>query len=80
MAELSITLQLPFYRLNQVKAEEFERLTILNNQMAKDLLVVDKKGRKKETSDAFKHIKIGSISMFLNIFPIIWALWKNVAA
>jgi putative transposase len=42
MAELSITLKLPFYRLNQVKANEFERLTELNTQVANDLLDISK--------------------------------------
>jgi len=48
--------------------------------VANDLLAVDKKEHKKETKVAFKHIKIGSILMFLNMFPIIWTLWKNVTA
>jgi putative transposase len=61
MAELSITLKLPFHRLNQVKADEFERLTILNTQTANDLLKVEKSERKKLTSAAFKHIEIGSM-------------------
>lgn len=61
MAELTITLKLPFYRLNQVKALEFERLTAVNTQVANDLLNVDKKERKKLTSAAFKHIEIGSM-------------------
>lgn len=61
MAELSITLKLPFYRLNQIKALEFERLTAVNTQVANDLLGVDKKERKKLTSAAFKHIEIGSM-------------------
>lgn len=61
MAELTITLKLPFYRLNQVKALEFERLTAVNTQVANDLLKVDKKERKKLTSAAFKHIEIGSM-------------------
>ncbi|MBW4648682.1 MAG: transposase [Kastovskya adunca ATA6-11-RM4] len=60
MAELSITLKLPFYRLNQVKAQEFERLTVLNTQVANDLLKIEKSERKKLTSSAFKHIEIGS--------------------
>lgn len=60
MAELSITLKLPFYRLNQVKAQEFERLTALNTQVANGLLEMDKSERKKLTSSAFKHIEIGS--------------------
>jgi len=61
MAELTITLKLPFYRLNQVKALEFERLTAVNTQVANDLLNVEKKERKKLTSAAFKHIEIGSM-------------------
>ncbi|MGL5804990.1 MAG: RNA-guided endonuclease TnpB family protein [Xenococcaceae cyanobacterium] len=61
MANLSITLKLPFYRLNHVKALEFERLTAVNTAVANDLLKVDKKERKKLTSAAFKHIEIGSM-------------------
>lgn len=60
MAELSITLKLPFYRLNQVKAKEFERLTTLNTEVANNLLKIEKSERKKLTSSAFKHIEIGS--------------------
>ena len=61
MAELTLTLKLPFYCLNQVKALEFERLTAINTQVANDLLQVDKKERKKLTSAAFKHVEIGSM-------------------
>lgn len=61
MAELSITLKLPFHRLNQVKADEFERLTMLNTQVANHLLKVNKSDRQKLTSAAFKHIEIGSM-------------------
>lgn len=60
MAELTLTLRLPFYRLNQVKALEFERLTIVNTQVANDLLLIDKKERAKLTSSAFRHVEIGS--------------------
>lgn len=60
MAELTLTLKLPFYRLNQVKALEFERLTAVNTQVANDLLAVDNKERKKLTSSAFRHVEIGS--------------------
>ncbi|MBW4504577.1 MAG: hypothetical protein KME57_34780 [Scytonema hyalinum WJT4-NPBG1] len=60
MAELSLTLKLPFYRFNKVKALEFERLTAVNTQVANDLLLVDKKERKKLTSSAFHHVEIGS--------------------
>jgi hypothetical protein len=61
MAELTLTLKLPFYRLNQVKATEFERLTVVNTLVANELLQVDKKERKKLTSAAFHHIEIGTI-------------------
>lgn len=60
MAELSITLKLPFYRLNQVKAEEFERLTAVNTEVANDMLKIDKSERKKLTSSDFRHVAIGS--------------------
>ncbi len=61
MAELTLTLKLPFYRLNQSKAVEFERLTVVNTSVANDLLHVDKTERKKLTSAAFRHIEIGSM-------------------
>ena len=61
MAELSITLKVPFYRLNQSKATEFERLTSVNTSVGNGLLQVEKKERKKLTSAALKHIEIGSM-------------------
>ncbi len=61
MTNLTLTLKLPFYRLNQAKALEFERLTAINTQVANDLLLVDKKERKKLTSADFRHIEIGSM-------------------
>ncbi|MBV8886223.1 MAG: transposase [Chroococcidiopsidaceae cyanobacterium CP_BM_RX_35] len=61
MAKLTLTLKLPFYRLNQSKATEFERLTVINTSVANDLLQVDKKKRKKLTSAAFRHVEIGSM-------------------
>ncbi|BAZ25589.1 transposase, IS605 OrfB family protein [Kalymmatonema gypsitolerans NIES-4073] len=60
MAELTLTLKLPFYRLNQNKALEFERLTSVNTQVANELLRLDKKELKKLTSSAFAHVEIGS--------------------
>lgn len=39
MAEQTLTLKLPFYRLNQVKAQEFERLTTVNTSVANVLAV-----------------------------------------
>ncbi|MFB8792514.1 MAG: transposase [Potamolinea sp.] len=61
MANLTLTLKLPFYRLNQVKALEFERLTAVNTQVANNLLLFDKKERMKLTSADFKHVEIGSM-------------------
>ena len=60
MAELTLTLKLPFYRLNKVKALEFDRLTNVNTQVANELLLIDKKERKKLSSSAFAHVEIGS--------------------
>jgi putative transposase len=61
MANLTLTLKLPFYRLNQAKASEFDRLTAINTNVANDLLQVEVKERKKLTSAAFRHIEIGSM-------------------
>jgi IS605 OrfB family transposase len=61
MAILSLTLKLPFYRLNQAKSIEFERLTSINTMVANSLLSIDRKERKKLTSADFKHIEIGSM-------------------
>ncbi len=61
MTNLTLTLKLPFYRLNQAKGLEFERLTAINTQVANDLLLVDKKERNKLTSADFRHIEIGSM-------------------
>jgi IS605 OrfB family transposase len=60
MAELTLTLKLPFHRLNAIKTNEFERLTAVNTEVANELLKVDKSERKNLTSAAFKHIEIGS--------------------
>jgi len=61
MTELTLTLKLPFYRLNQSKAVEFQRLTVVNTSVANDLLRVEKAERKKLTSAAFRHVEIGSM-------------------
>lgn len=61
MVELTLTLKLPFYRLNQAKVLEFERLTTVNTQVANELLNIELKERKKLTSAAFHHIEIGSM-------------------
>ncbi|WP_293160471.1 hypothetical protein [Okeania sp. SIO2C9] len=61
MSKLTLTLKLPFYRLNACKAAEFERLTLLNTEVANTLLKVDKSERRKYTSKDFHHVEIGSM-------------------
>jgi putative transposase len=61
MNTLSLTLKLPFYRLNQAKSIEFERLTSINTDVANSLLEIDRKERSKLTSADFKHVEIGSM-------------------
>jgi IS605 OrfB family transposase len=61
MPELTLTLKLPFHRLNQAKAQEFSRLEQLNTAVANDLLKLNKKDRKALTSSAFGHIELGSM-------------------
>ncbi|MGB3513497.1 MAG: transposase, partial [Microcoleaceae cyanobacterium] len=61
MSKLTLTLKLPFYRLNACKAAEFERLTLLNTEVANTLLRVDKSERRKYTSKDFHHLEIGSM-------------------
>jgi putative transposase len=61
MTELTLTLKLPFHRLNRAKADEFARLEQINTDVANDLLKLDKADRKKLTSSAFAHIEVGSM-------------------
>jgi putative transposase len=61
MAELTLTLKLPFHRLNRSKADEFARLEQINTSVANQLLKIEKTERKKLTSSAFGHIEIGSM-------------------
>ncbi len=61
MSMLTLTLKLPFYRLNQCKAQEFEGLTQLNTAIANQLLEIPKTDRRKYTSKDFNHIEIGSM-------------------
>ena len=61
MSALTLTLKLPFYHLNQCKAQEFERLTQLNTAIANQLLEIPKTDRRKYTSKDFNHIEIGSM-------------------
>ena len=60
MANLTLTLKLPFYQLNQCKAQEFARLTELNTGIANQLLEIPKTDRRKLTSKDFNHVEIGS--------------------
>ncbi len=61
MSTLTLTLKLPFYRLNQCKAQEFEGLTQLNTAIANQLLEIPKTDRRKYSSKDFNHIEIGSM-------------------
>ena len=61
MATISLTLKLPFLKLNQCKSVEFERLTALNTEVANSLLEMPKKERSQYTSKDFRHIEIGSM-------------------
>jgi len=61
MPKQTITLKLPFYRLNLCKQEEFEQLTLLNTGVANELLTLPKEQRKKLTSKDFAHVEIGSM-------------------
>ncbi|MDJ0520160.1 MAG: hypothetical protein QNJ74_29195 [Trichodesmium sp. MO_231.B1] len=60
MSKLTLTLKLPFYRLNTCQAAEFERLTWLNTE-GRTLLKVDTLGGRKYTSKDFHHVEIGSM-------------------
>lgn len=62
MPTQTLTLKLPFYRLNQCKAEEFEVFTQTFTDLANELLEIPKKVRSKLTSKDFNHIKeVGSM-------------------
>jgi hypothetical protein len=60
MAIATLTLKLPFLRLNQMKAQEFLRLQQLNTGIANQLLTIPKGERTKLTSKDFSHVEIGS--------------------
>ncbi|GAL95757.1 transposase [Microcystis aeruginosa NIES-44] len=53
MATLTLTLKLPFYRLNQCQAQEFERLTELNKGMTNQLLETPKTDKRKWDAPTF---------------------------
>src|SRR5689334_10318765 len=54
------TLKLPFYRLNQSKAAEFERLQTVNTDLANRVLARPKKDRRALTTASFKDVELGS--------------------
>jgi IS605 OrfB family transposase len=60
MAISTVTLKLPFLRLNQSKMEEFLRLQKLNTAVANQVLELPKSERRKLTTKDFNHIEIGS--------------------
>jgi len=60
MGTATLTLKLPFLRLNQMKAQEFLRLQELNTGIANQLLTIPKGERTKLTSKDLRHIEIGS--------------------
>lgn len=60
MAQATLTLKLPFLRLNQAKAREFLRLQELNTIVANNILDYPKEEARKLTSKHFNHIEIGS--------------------
>lgn len=60
MAQATLTLKLPFLRLNQTKAQEFLRLQELNTTVANNILDYPKEEARKLTSKHFNHIEIGS--------------------
>jgi putative transposase len=60
MAQATLTLKLPFLRLNQAKEREFLRLQALNTTVANNILDYPKEEARKLTSKHFNHIQIGS--------------------
>jgi putative transposase len=60
MAQLTLTLKLPFLRLNHCKAVEFEELTRLNTEVANNIVALPKDVRKQLTSKDFVGVEIGS--------------------
>jgi putative transposase len=61
MAKATLTLKLPFLKLNQAKVQEFERLQKLNTEVANQILALPKAERRKLTSKDFSSIELGSI-------------------
>lgn len=63
MATQTLTLKLPFLRLNAVKAAELARLAAANVVVANRILALPKEARKKLTTAAFRDVALGSAWM-----------------
>lgn len=61
MAQATVTLKLPFYRLNQAKQALFVNATKLNLDIANQVLALPKKERKSLTSKNFVAVNLGSV-------------------
>jgi len=59
MATVTRTLELPFLRLNRVKAEELARLQARNTEVANAILAMPKAERRELTTRSFARIGIG---------------------
>jgi transposase len=60
MAQLTLTLKLPFLNLNHCKAVEFEQLTQLNTEVANNIVAMPRAARRQLTSKDFVSVEIGS--------------------
>ena len=63
MATQTLTLKVPFLRLNAAKATEFARLQDLNTQVANDILALSQEERSDLTTAHFTDVEIGSAWM-----------------
>lgn len=63
MAAQTLSLKLPFLRLNAAKAAEFARLQDLNTATANGILAVPKEERGALTTVHFVHVEVGSAWM-----------------
>src|SRR5438034_1085124 len=63
MATQTLTLKLPFLRLNRAKASEFARLQDLNTEVATGILALSREERADLTTAHFTDVEIGSAWM-----------------
>ncbi len=63
MATQTLSLKLPFLRLNATKAAEFARLQDLNTVTANAILAVPREERGALTTAHFGHVELGSAWM-----------------